>query len=387
VGSDNVYAHLSTNAFAHLFDSIALYLNNKKIDSVKNVGITSTLLGCVKLANKDVGESAFGFIEAGSLITDDGHFCVSYPLRNLMGFADTYHKPIVCSNLVLELVRARSNDAFYRITKSTTQSRRRRAAEDVSAEIIGGGGSVDMDVGGGGGEVQSVRTKRDATIPDLKLEIEQIHWSLPKITLHDTAKIAVMKKLSTASQITMSFRTFNYFELKLPDNSTKTLWHITSVPLNEQPNWIILGLQEERVQPTDKDHGTFDQCDLRSLQVFVNQTPFPTNRCELEWSTNSIAEAYNSYLRFKAEYYEEDIEVGAGIRSGPLMSYAKWKSSPIYVVRLSDDFGEIAGRTSANLSVQLEAHRGFPNATYVYAILVQDRVVDYNAVSKIVYTE
>jgi len=343
---------IADNGLAHLFDSISLYLNQKKIDSTRNLGITSTMIGFGLLTQYDESSSS-GFVDPHDLFAGNNEdFVISYPLKYLLGFANTYRLPIVASDLTLELVRSRTTDKVFFI-------RNKAKPDDRPA--------------------QGVDPRPDPTREGLTFEVTGVSWYIPRIFLNETHKLTLLKRINTDSPIVLPFRTFSHFDLKIPQNQRKLSWNIASLPAVDTPRWALVALQ---TSSENSNSSKFNVCNLTTMQMFVNNQAFPPHRFQTIWGDRAYLEYYTAFKHFRSEYYESGYDSIA-----PHLSFGEWVNSPVYVIAIANDQGEVADRGSSNLTLEIEASENFANNTTIHVVLIQDRIVEYKPISKVVYAQ
>jgi hypothetical protein len=103
------------NAFSYLFREIRYEMNGIVIDSVRNVGLTSTLKGYLSFnESESVKLQNAGWFPKEGFIPDTNKFNVCIPIKMLLGFFEDYRKIIL--NMKQELVLIRSSNDLDAVT-------------------------------------------------------------------------------------------------------------------------------------------------------------------------------------------------------------------------------------------------------------------------------
>ncbi|XP_030761186.1 uncharacterized protein LOC115886238 [Sitophilus oryzae] len=168
------------NGIAFLFREIRFELNGVTIDSVRNVGLASTLKGYLSFnTNESIKLQNAGWFpdrkEGDRILVDDnGKFNVSIPLKILLGFFEDYKKIILNMKQELVLIRA-SNDLDAVFFKDDT-------------------------------------TPPTTTVETPMVSIDKLFWKIPHITVDIPQQLALTKILESNKELLIGFRSWEIIE-------------------------------------------------------------------------------------------------------------------------------------------------------------------------------
>ncbi|XP_074000080.1 uncharacterized protein [Rhodnius prolixus] len=254
------YAKLINNAFAFLFDEIRFEINSAEVDSIRNVGIASTLkiYSCFfpnqirALENAgivDPNNSDNMTLSSSSIINEeDQRFNVCLPLSYLLNFFEDYKKILVNVKQELILKRSRSD--------------------------------VDSLVG-------------DAiTAKDYTIKLEKVIWNIPLVKLSDSAKLQIYKIIESAQPLPLAFRSSELHEYPNLPSTNKLSWHVKTTKQLHKPRYVIIAFQT-----------IFDSADICNVKLYLNDNQYPYNDMQLDFTSGRISQLFEEYIRFRQEYY------------------------------------------------------------------------------------
>lgn len=155
------------NGVSYLFREVRYEINGITIDSIRNVGLTSTMKGYLSFnTNESIKlQNAGWFPKAGSsmTVTEKGAFNVCIPLKMLMGFFEDYRKIMMGMKQELVLIRA---------------------SNDLDAVVCEDGSEIP------------------------KVSIDKLCWKIPHITVDIPQQLALAKILEKNIDINMAFRSW-----------------------------------------------------------------------------------------------------------------------------------------------------------------------------------
>lgn len=197
------------NAMAFLFEEIRYEISGVTIDSVKRVGITSTIKGVLSISpNETNGLQTSGWVlpEKETIVPDlKGNFDFCIPLRLLLGFAEDYQRIIM--NVKQELVLLRT--------------------------------STDYDI------IVAPAETTETTL-DWKLKLTKIVWRVPHVRLADQHRITLLKQLNSDKDIVLPFRSWEMHEYPGMPATQRHCWSIKTSNQLEKPRYVIFALQTEK---------------------------------------------------------------------------------------------------------------------------------------------
>lgn len=80
------------------------------MDKCRNVGISSTMKGYVTF---NESEAKMNWNYGGNIMNADGYFCVSLPLKILIGFPEHYYKILLNAKHELVLLRSKNDNSVF----------------------------------------------------------------------------------------------------------------------------------------------------------------------------------------------------------------------------------------------------------------------------------
>lgn len=331
-GTTSLETKMVPNCFAFLFDEIRFEINGVEIDKVRDVGITSTMKMLTTLTEANVDS-----YEAAGLTMGDTPvlwypanktFSACIPLKLWMGFAEMYKKILINCRQELILLRARNDINFYK---------------GVGAEV----------------------------------KLEQIEWHVPHINLSDESKIKLWKNLSTTKNIEIAFRKWELHEMPSMNNNKNERWAIRTSTQLEKPRYVMLAFQTNKKNQKPQNATNFDHVNLRNYKVYLNSECYPYDNQSLNFKELKFAKAYQDYGTFQMSYYNRD-------ESDPILDFASYKDSPIFVIDCSKQDDTIVGGT-VDIQVEMEADENFPANTIAYCLIIHDCKYQYNPISGLVH--
>lgn len=317
------------NAIAHLFSEIRYELNGVEVDSVRHLGIASTLKGLIsydRLNAKALGNACW-LESVNATIPVTGKFTFVLPLKHLLGFAEDYRKVITNMKQELILVRSQSDsDAFYR--KEGT-----------------------MDEG-------------------FSIKVEKVSWRLPIVELDDRARLRMLTILERDQPIKIPFRSWEclyYPQLPISDRQT---WSVKLSSSLEKPRFVILAFQTDRRNKMHRPSSYFDHCNLRNAKLFLNGESYPYEDLNIDFQNNGHSILYEMYTQFQVSYYNKE-------NAEPFMSLLEFKElAPIIVIDCSRQRDAVKS-SSVDVRLEFSARSNFPENTSAYCLILHDRIIQY----------
>jgi hypothetical protein len=310
---------LVNNAVAYLFDDIRYEIGGIEVDRTKNVGITTTMknLLSVQVGEQDSLKNACWLGPDKTMPTTDFQFSV--PLRLLLGFAEDYRKIIV--NVKQELILL-------------------RASSDKNAVI-------------------------SANAAECTLTISSIYWRVPHITVSDTLRLKLLRKVESDSPVHLPFRSWELHEYPVLPQTTQQSWTIKTSSQLEKPRFVILAFQTDRKNDLKKNMALFDHCELMNVKLYLDSQYFPYDNIHGDKSI-----FYEMFSRFQNSYYGH-----SNTNSVVTLDTFKTKT-PLYVIDCSRQNDSIKSG-SVDVRLEFEAKNNFPDKTTAYCLLLHDSHLVY----------
>ena len=101
-----------------------------------------------------------------------------------------------------------------------------------------------------------------ATDQSTKIHIDKITWWVPHVNLEDAHKLKLLQVMNNNVSITMSFRTWNLYELPLIPQTNRHTWSVKKITDLEKPRYLILAVQKNRTFNRQVDETLFDHSNI-----------------------------------------------------------------------------------------------------------------------------
>lgn len=313
------------NGFCFLFDEIRLEMNSVEIDSIKNVGITSTLKAYPSYSSSEMKKyEVTGWnqkIKLGPNYTFSGYL----PLKFLFGFAENYEKIILNQRLDLIIMRTKS-------------------AKDA---LISSGANA---------------------ITDAKVQLTKVLWKVPHVQVSDPIRLELLSQYKKNTPIDMSFRKWNLNYYPNLPASKEINWTVKTTNQMEKPRFVVLAFQTARNNNIAKDPSAFDNVNLKNMKVYLNSICFPYESLNVDFPSKKIIPLYLMYSAFQESYY--------GKVSEPFLSYDEYlETAPIVVVDCSKQSELWKHSSTVDIRIEYELGENVPNDTTLYALIIHDSLV------------
>lgn len=321
---------LTNNGISYLFDEVKYLMNNQVVDCVKDVGTASTMKAYASF-NKDSSQASShtGWDQKSQLIpTGTFNFCL--PLKSILGIAEDFQKILINAKHELILIRSRTNDNAY---------------ETVDNE--------EMD-----------------------LTLTKIVWKVDHVRLNDMEKLRMLKTIELNKTLEVCFRSWDFHLNPGLPQSQSLLWNLKTSSNLERPRFIIIGFQTDRKNKSNKNCSVFDHVNVRSLKVKLNSEVYPYEDFNIDYDLNNYGICYQLYSQFQQSYY--------GQPNKPLLNYTDFKSvAPLFVVDCSRQAESIRDG-SVDVKIMIETTINIPKNTHCYALIINDKILQYQPLTGIV---
>lgn len=331
-------SRLSNNGLAFLFEEVRYEINSIEIDRTRNVGITTSMKNYASLERSSgTRQSNTGWDprnEFDDIVDADGNFSVCIPLNMLLGFAEDYHKIVVCQQ-TLTLVRSRSDENCYEMKAAVSATN---------------------------------------PIENFDITINKIIWKLPFVRLGDAARLRLYNMLQAKKIIHLSFRSFELMEYPVLPETTDQVWSVRTMTSLERPRHIIIGFQTGRKNTAVKSASKFDHCNLVDIKLFLNEEVYPYENLDLNFSQNHYSVLYEMYAKFQENYYQ------GRKKSEPTLSMGEFKSmAPLINIDCSRQLERVKTGT-VDVRLEFRSQNNFPANTTAYCLILHDRVIEVNLI-------
>lgn len=329
-GAD-IASKLQNNFMAFLFDEIRYEICGTLVDRTRNLGITTSLKNYMSLTRQEsenLSYSGWLFENADNHPDTTSKFEVCLPLKKLLGFCEDYRKVILAVKHEIIIIRSKTNN-------------------------------------------NSVLLDADSTF-DLKLS--RVQWKMPVVQVDDVRKLSLMKIVNNDQFLSMPFRSWDLYEYPTLPTTSKHIWNVKTSTQLEKPRFILFGLQTDRKNKSQTDTSMFDSANLGSIRVFLNSTPYPNEEVRFNFQEcfGQIYEAYNS---FRKAFYGD-------LESSPMLTMNELKKQGLIFIDCSHQEDNLKSSV-VDLAIHIETTDGAPFAdnTTAYALIIHDKIVQYNPLS------
>lgn len=326
------------NAIAYIFREIRYELNGVIIDSVRNVGVATTIKNYLSFSeNESVMLKNAGWFPRRNtddkiLVDEHGNFNVCIPLRLLCGFFEDFRKLII--NMRQELILI-------------------RASNDLDAVI-----AVD-----------------DTEKP--KIVIDKLFWRVPHIKLGIPEQIKFNNIVSKGIDLPITFRCWELIEYPSLSTTTRHTWSVKTTTKIETPRHVIIGFQKKRKGELKQDMSLFDHCDMKNVRIFLNSERYPYNDLFLDFKNNKYAALYEMFANFQETYYVNKI-------NHPIFSPEEFKKfAPLVHIDCSRQKESIQ-TGSVVMRIEFELDSNPVSDTTAYCLILHEKHFTYNPLTKIV---
>lgn len=320
-----------SNFASYMFDTIRYELNGTEIDRCKNVGISSTLKGYASLKDSDargLNAASIGVAPPAA----NGHFSLQIPLALYLGLCEDYKSIIMNAKHELILTRSRN----------------------------------DINCFGGAND-------------NYTISISKIMWRVPHIKVDDHMQLKMYKQIESNEFISVAYRSWDLYEYPALPITDKHVWAVKTTSHLARPRYVILAFQTNRANNIALSANLFDHIQLTDARLYLNTECYPQESIQTNFPHGKCAIAYNNYTKFKESYYHD----GSGYPSDPIMTYADWISSPIFVFDCSRQ-SESLKVSSVDVKIEFQTQANVPTSTAAYCLIIHDNILQYNPLTGIV---
>lgn len=332
-GSVSATMKLINNGIAFLFKEIRYQLNGITIDSVRDVGLTSTIKAFLSYNKNECNKlkNAGWFPMENSLVVDatTGLFNVCIPLKFLMGFFEDYRKIILNSKQELILVRDNSD-------KNAT--------------------------------INTVETENP------KIELTKLTWNIPHISVSIAQELALTKIIDKNSDLHIPFRSWELIEYPELLKTSRHNWPVKTSTKVNTPRHVAVCFQKDVRDKVKTDMSVFTDIKVRNIKVFLNSERYPYNDLYLNFDKNKFASLYQMYSQFQKSYY--------GLTPEPILSPKEFKEvAPITYIDCSHQ-KETIETGPIVMRIEFELHEDLADKYSAFCLVLHDKIFSYNPLTK-----
>ncbi|CAH0391310.1 unnamed protein product [Bemisia tabaci] len=327
----------ATNRFAnggilHLFNRIELRMNNSLLQSVNEPGKTCLVRLMTTYNDWNIRHLQLMGLDESLGMEDDGSFHnVVIPFKVFFSFGEDFRRVLINPKLEILLTRARTDDnAIYQT-----------AAENYS------------------------------------LKISKIQFRIPFVQVDDVHRLKLLKIIDKDRALPIAFRSWDLYQYPELPASTKHTWSIKTSTQIEKPRYVVVFFQTGRMDDKSKNACKFDHCDLRNIQLYLNNMPYPYESYDQSFSKNNFAIFYHAYCEFSSTYN--------GLReTSPYLRLKTFKSdAPLFIINCERQ-KETLKYGPVDVRLEFEANAAFPANTTASCIIIHDTIYQYNPLSGVI---
>lgn len=320
------------NFASYLFESMRYELNGTEIDRCKNVGATSTLKALTSIKRSELIGLHSASLDDGAAAAN-GFFSLQIPLKLYMGFFEDYKNVVMNARHELIMVRSRNDiNCFNGANNNYT------------------------------------------------IAISKIKWRVPHIKFDDHMQLKMLKQIESDRPIPLAYRSWELFEYPSVAQATSNVWSVKTSSHLMRPRYVILAFQTNRNNQINTNITRFDHINLTDARLYLNSECYPNESLNLDFARNRGAIAYNMYTNFKETYYHD----GSGQPSDPILTYAEWMASPIFVFDCSRQ-NEALKASGVDVKIEFKTSQAVPGQTTAICLIIHDNIAQYNPLTNIVF--
>lgn len=331
------------NAFLHLFDRIDYYIGDTKIDSVRNPGITSTMKGLVSFENDlNLNEACWKIKNKGSEIMNSrGYFSVCIPLSIVLGFFEDFKQ------------------FLYKIPQKLVFTK--SSAPGQTNKLFFTPGNNPRDV-------------------QIQFDLRELVWRMPQVKFSIEYETKIREDILNGMDYVLQFRSWMYQSI----SGIRGQEYCWDIPTSySRVKYVLLAFQKHQGNTMTTDASIFDLCNLENCQVLMNNnTYYPRQRLNLNYSENKCVTLYKMYKNFKASYYNEPDEA----KLEPLVDCGTFLNEyPIIAIDCSY-VPNVLKESLINIRINFNWRSNFDITSTIHCVMIMDNKAVYNPLHNRVIT-
>ena len=354
--ADNDPIALANNGIMHLFKRIRYNLSGQEIENIMNVRQATTMLGLLKYPDdfskskglnqlwyKDTTDTAVladnnGFkIRHDYIITNSrprGSFSFRIPLKHIFGFCGDYDKVVYGLKHNLTLTRNDDNEAIY------------RGANAAAGGALAAG----------------------------KIVLSKISWFMPHVTPADKDKMELYKIIERKEKIPVGYRMIQCDSASIPQNSSSFSWRLSVKSSPEVPRFIIVVFQTAKSNNQEANPSIFDNVNVSNIYVMLNSVRYPTADYNIVFVGQKFSRVYGDVAEFRAKFFNMDDLV-----SNPNINPSDYRNLyPLFLFDVSKQSEKLKYSTT-DIQVKMHFNAGIPANTEAYAVIISDRLINFQS--------
>ena len=347
---------LTNNGIMYLFKRIQYDLSGQVIESLQDPGQATTMLGLLKYPNdfskskglnqlwyKDTTENAnnnnvgFSIRRSYIIVNADpiGTFSFKIPLKHIFGFCEDYDKVVYGLKHTLTLTRNNDNDAIFKTSNAA--------------------GGVD-------------------NVADGKVVLSKVSWFMPHVTPADKDKMELYKIIERKEKIPVGYRMIHCDNAVIPPTSTSFSWRLSIKSSPEVPRFIVVGFQTNRSGNQKTNPSLFNNVNVSNMYVMLNYMRYPAVDYNISFDKQQFSRVYADAADFRSKFFNMDELV-----SSPNINPSDYRTLyPLFLFDVSKQSEKLKYSTT-DIQVKMHFSVGIPNNTQAYAIIISDRLINFQS--------
>ena len=360
--NNNVYAvgdliTLTNNGIMHLFKRIQYDLSGQVVESLQDPGQATTMLGLLKYPDdfskskglnqlwyKDTTENTnnnnagFSIRRSYIIVNADpiGTFSFKIPLKHIFGFCEDYDKVVYRLKHTLTLTRNNDNNAIFKTD----------------------------NVDGAGNDV----------VVDGKVILSKVSWFMPHVTPADKDKMELYKIIERKEKIPVGYRMIQCDNAVIPPTSTSFSWRLSVKSSPEVPRFIIVGFQTNKIGNQKTNPSLFNNVNVSNMYVMLNSMRYPAVDYNISFDKQQFSRVYGDAADFRSKFFNMDELV-----SSQNINPSDYRSLyPLFLFDVSKQSEKLKYSTT-DIQVKMHFSVGIPNNTQAYAVIISDRLINFQS--------
>lgn len=321
---------------AHLFNEMRYELEGVEIGRCKLPGITTTMKNFISCKTENMEILKLFNLHSGDNVIMGTHRML-VPLKFVFGFCDDFNQIILNSKHELILVRHRTDASMY----------------------IGDAGT------------------------NLMFTINKIQWEVPHVTLSDETKLLMLRTIARNDSLLIPFRSWDLYELPVIPQTTRHTWSVKTTSKVNKPRFVIVGLQTNRANVSNRDPSLFDHCNITNMKLSLNNERFPYDDYNLNFNDGNCQELYLALTKIQRAYYNG---------TGGNLPIVDWPSYSNFLTRTLFTFDctrsdESIKTGMVDVRIEIESSQNIPANTSAYCLIIHDNLFRYSPFTSMVQRE
>ena len=341
----------------HLFKCIQYDLSGHLVEKVNFPGQSTTMLGLLKYSddfskskglnqlwykdttvNANNNNAGFSIRRSHIIVNADprGTFSFKIPLKYIFGFCEDYDKVVYGFQHNLTLTRNSNNDAILKTN----------------------------NVDGAGNDV----------VVDGKVMLSKISWFMPHVEPADKDKMELYKIIERKEKIPVGYREIQCDNAQIPQNSTKFVWRLSVKSSPEITRFIIVGFQTNKRENQKTNPSLFDTVNVSSMSVTLNAIKYPAVDYNISFNRQQFSRVYGDVADFRSKFFNMNELV-----SSPNINPSDYRTLyPLFLYDVSKQSEKLKYSTT-DIRIWMTFNVGIPANTEAYAIIISDRLINFQS--------